>query len=482
MKRAEASVSVFLAMTITMVLSFCMVLIESARERAMLLKADIVFDTSVNCIMAEYHRMLWEEYDLFYVDAGYGGTMPNYDLVKEHLAEYVEKNLKYDGSGWLSLGYEGAAMSEVCLATDNEGADFYTQAIAAAEAMSGVSYIEQILEWLGQVQENNIFSSGIESEKESLSGRIEDVNGTEVEVKEAVWGKDKEGKPIMLEEAEYEKVDIHNPLDDILPQNLLLMQIVEDAGQISKGSVNLEDLASNRSLAAGVSKERTRSENGVKSLWNKAFFCKYARDHFPSYGDEAVSTDWQPETVATATNNTSLTYELEYLIGGKESDRDNLEAVAARILAWREADNYLCLLNNEARQLEAHAIAAASANIAVWMEPVVYQALLLYWAYEDSIQDLKVLFSGGKIPLLKFVSLEEGNGIRLNYEEHLLILLLLQDMQTLTMRSIDLIELSVRENWRHFRMDGCISLATLEGCFRDIYHKRYYVKKQLKYN
>ena len=80
MRRCEVSgsISIFLALTITVMLSFCMVLIESARENAMLLKADMIFDTGVRSLMAEYHQKLWEDYDLFYVDCSYGSSVPDY--------------------------------------------------------------------------------------------------------------------------------------------------------------------------------------------------------------------------------------------------------------------------------------------------------------------------------------------------------------------------------------------------------------------
>ena len=152
MKKAEGSVSVFLALTTTLVLSFCMVLIESARENTMLLKADVTFDTGVQCLLAEYHQALWEDYDLFYIDCSYGTDMPDYELVKHHLQGYIERNLGYDNVGWLGLQYEEVVISDVVLATDFGGKDFYMQAVEAAEASVGIPYIEQILEWLHQVE------------------------------------------------------------------------------------------------------------------------------------------------------------------------------------------------------------------------------------------------------------------------------------------------------------------------------------------
>ena len=53
----------------------------------------------------------------------------------------------------------------------------------------------------------------------------------------------------------------------------------------------------------------------------------------------------------------ALDYELEYILGGKESDRENLEAVANKLVLLRFVPNYLYLQTNSTRQAEARAAA-----------------------------------------------------------------------------------------------------------------------------
>lgn len=431
----------------------------------MLLKADVVFDTGVHCLLAEYHNVLWEEYDLFYVDCSYGQDIPSYDLTKAHLKTYVEKNLEHDMEGWLSLKYEGAEMGEVLLATDWQGTDFYFQAASAAKESVGISYIEKMLGWLEQTEKTYAIRSDVMKERADVTTALEEANGTEVEVKAAVWGKDKDGNSVLLEEAEYETIQIENPLEQILSANVLLRQVVDDYERVSERGVDISVLASHRSLAEGNTIERNETEG----LWNKVLFCKYALDHFNSFTDDVD------------VGQERLKCELEYLLGGKNSDGKNLEIVAAELLAFREIDNYLCLMQDAARQTEAHSIATLAASLAPWLEPVVYQATMLYWAYEDSVKDLQTLFQGGRIPLIKSLPLEEITGFTLDYEEYLIILLMLQGREKLSMRAMDLIELSVRTEESAFRMDACISEATLMGCFMDNYEKKYTVTKKFRY-
>ena len=46
---------------------------------------------------------------------------------------------------------------------------------------------------------------------------------------------------------------------------------------------------------------------------------------------------------------------------------------------------------------------------------------------------------------------------------------------------MDIIELDIRQEQEHFRMDGCISRGTLTGTFTDTYDKTYTITKQLQY-
>ncbi len=464
-KDTKGSISVFLALTITIMMSFCLVLIESARENTMLLKADILFDTGVNSIMAEYHQDLWEKYDLLYVDCSYAQEEPSYDKTLFHLANYVEKNLDFSEGNWLKLTYEDAVMGDVLLATDAEGLDFYRQAAAVSERNIGITYIQDFIDWYKQAESTKNLKNDMDEKKDTLSTAIEEANGTKVEVKPAVWGEDKEGNPILLEEAEYDTIDIDNPLSNILSANIILRQIVPDYNSVSAAAADISSLASNRTLAKGNA-NIIREESGI---WDKALFCNYVFSHFNTYAD------------INSGEKNDFFCEAEYLLGGQDSDAKNLEVAAAQLLLLREIDNYLFLLQDEVKQIEAHSIAAAATGLAPWLEPVVYQATMIYWAYEESITDLKTLFYGGEIPLVKTFSQGKTSNILLNYEEYLFILLMMQNKEVLTVRTIDLIELHIRKSQNTFRMDGCISKAVFVGTFSDAYEKKYTIEKALKY-
>ena len=451
MKRVRASISVFLALTITLVLSFVLILLESAREKTMLLKASVVLDAAAHSTLAEYHTLLWEVYDVLYIDASYKTDVPNYEFIKNRLQYYAEQNLKYDQTGWLSLNYIGSQFATVQLATDLEGYDFYQKAIESVDFKTGLMAIEQVATYLNTVQEHMYVADAIAQDKEKIRRQIDEANGTEV-----IWN------------GEMVRVEIENPISEKESGNALLRKLLGQQVELSQSGINLSGVVSHRNLAKGNADGLLDKEsNYIDGILEKLQYVYYADTHFQNF--------------MHLEQDKPLRYELEYLIAGKATDIQNLESVVSILLLIREADNYFFLMSNEAKKLEAHAIAASIANVATWLEPIVYQAVLLNWAYDMSIEDIQKLFAGEKIPLCKSASELLGNLGVMGYSEYLCLLLLLEDQGKLTMRSLDLIELFIRTEEKTFYADGCVANATLEGRFIDAYRKYYSVTKTMEY-
>ena len=59
----------------------------------------------------------------------------------------------------------------------------------------------------------------------------------------------------------------------------------------------------------------------------------------------------------------NLDYEIEYLIGGNETDEENLKDVVGKLLLVRMGLNYTYLMTDMGRQGEAETMAAAFAAI-----------------------------------------------------------------------------------------------------------------------
>ena len=93
-----------------------------------------------------------------------------------------------------------------------------------------------------------------------------------------------------------------------------------------------------------------------------------------------------------------LKYEMEYLLAGKKSDRENLKEAVNRVLTLRGAMNLLFLLNSPDKKAEADALAAAVSAGIVPAQLVLSFFILTIWAFGEAVLDVRTLLAGGKIP------------------------------------------------------------------------------------
>lgn len=135
----------------------------------------------------------------------------------------------------------------------------------------------------------------------------------------------------------------------------------------------------------------------------------------------------------------------------------------------------LYILSDSAKVAAAQALAAALSAVMLMpalMEPVKY-LILFAWAFVESLQDVKTLFSGGRVPIFKTAadwktgigclqnakgSLTKNEGGRgLNYKEYLQIMLFLQNAESRTERAMDIMEMDIRLTPGNaaFRIDAC---------------------------
>ena len=100
---------------------------------------------------------------------------------------------------------------------------------------------------------------------------------------------------------------------------------------------------------------------------------------------------------------TPLKYELEYILEGEGSDRENLEKVARKLMFWREASNFSYLITDTEKCKKAEAVAmllSAITGLPELEEPVKY-SILFAWSFAESISDLRILFQNGRVPIVK---------------------------------------------------------------------------------
>ncbi len=179
-----------------------------------------------------------------------------------------------------------------------------------------------------------------------------------------------------------------------------------------------------------------------------------------------------------------LQYEMEYLLGGKSSDRENLEEVMGQLLLIRQGLNLIHILSDSAKRNEARGLAAAIVGVTGLAPLVEIMAcfIMVVWAAGEAVMDLRTLFAGGKVPLWKNrdewkLSLEgllnmgkdaacpgqqETDG-GLDYENYLKLLLFLDGHQELQLRMMDLMDINLQREEDGFTVMKCVYRMKITG-------------------
>ena len=182
----------------------------------------------------------------------------------------------------------------------------------------------------------------------------------------------------------------NNPLPHIeqLKKSGLISLVFPKEKQVSQKQIRGEEQASSRALRTGRGTFPVRSD--VDEITKKLLFHEYILKKFGNAVEEEKE-------------KRSLAYEVEYLLEGKTSDQENLEAVLNKLLLIRMGLNFVYLQTDTAKQAEAGAMALALATAVAlpMLEPVVKQVLLAAWAFGESVMDLRSLMSGKRVALVK---------------------------------------------------------------------------------
>ena len=194
--------------------------------------------------------------------------------------------------------------------------------------------------------------------------------------------------------------------------------------------------------------------------------------------------------------------QVEYLLEGKGNDLDNLRGVANKILLVREAANMAYLLQDGAKRNQAGATAsliAAVLGLPELADPL--ELLILFaWAYAESVQDLRILFDGKKVPIMKTAESwntpysqlltfrnhlgdYHGGQEGMTYQEYLEAFLYLQPIERTSERLMDVMESDIRMTPGNgsFRMDGCVDAMTAEAYVESGYGYSYQIKRAYQY-
>lgn len=470
--------TVFLTLILTVMLSFSMTLIVSAGENTRRFAAECVTDIGMNSILAEYHRELLEQYNVFFTDISYGTQVIAYENMTEHLKNYINHNLQGDDlfmqgvyGNLIHMELDNIAVNGALSACEEGGISLRRQAVDAIKQDVGITYLEKTGDWLATLQSSGIMDINLLEKQKEAEKKVVELTGKKM------------GTLFEEEEQEDNAVTFYEAG---------ILNLVADREELSSREITLSQYASHRVHfeSGGLSVPESYADD----FWDELFFHEYLMSYTGHYGEENSGSAYEKKF--------GLAYETEYLLAGKAKDIDNLKAVAGQILAIRGGANLIALMQDEGKKQYVQILAFSMASLLgiPEAEEVLEELLKIIWAMAEALYDVTILLQGGRIPVIKqpeewHYSMENAlNFVRpetgqtkitdgLSYEDYLRILLCFHGKEELTMRMADVMEMNIRNTPgnENFCMDGCFEAFRVQIVYRGERDKKYTIDRTYGY-
>lgn len=408
------SITVFLSLMLAFVLAAVFSLLEGARVWGLEKRVSTDAVQTGHSLMAEYTPSLWKDYHVLFLDGRYEKDVFSIANVEDRGMLFSVENLdvfsgitgEVQAETWNLFGIhpQTLELETYELATDHGGQSFRMQAAASVKAEVGMDLLKSIYKYLTKSDE-----------------------GPKVTT------------PAVVEETEQRPEIAENPVDTIarIRENGLLGVVYRNQA-VSEKKMDLSQTIGKRELREGTWQREEASEDWATQI----LFLEYLVKNF---------SDCRGRT-----DGNTLDYELEYLVAGKGSDRENLQSVINQLTLMREVVNFVYLQSDQEKQELALAVATVigTATLSPEMIPALKQGILAAWAYAESLSDVRLLLDGQKVSLMKTqdqwhtdllhlessISGTEKQEEGLDYEQYLRILMWKTRETVLTQRAMDLIE------------------------------------------
>lgn len=499
LRRDEGQITVFLALVFLVMLGVSLCVLEGMYSFMTSSLAEDAVKGAGNYVLANYDRPLFDRYHLFFLDPRERSVME--EDGKEYLDGYVGQR------SFFRFSPESLTVTEERTAVEEDG--LYVK--------------HQIREWMkyreiARVGESlkELFSTADETRKGSALAR------TDMDQAQGAIEKEKQGGGSGADSAGGSgsqsgggsdgaaagdtggpPADTGNPdnpeetsagesglqwkeikeMLDMITQSGILLYVTDDVGALSNQELSVEGLPSEsrsadrdaadffsgalsfldvsewKELLSGLQVEKWDSS----ALVDEFYLLAYAEENFASY-------------VRIPARESALQYETEYLIAGKASDRENLKAVANRILGLRFLANYVYLSGSSEWKAASGSAAAALTGLLGFPQAKKAVEVLLTAAvsFGESMLDVHALFAGEKVPIMKDAStwnltLQNAAVLLKNkgpvkqgkrnagYEDYLKLLLAARmKRELLLFRMMDLMQANVALEEPGFLMEECL--------------------------
>lgn len=483
-KEKNGYITLYLAMILGILLSLVFVLLEGVRNKTIRTETESVMDIGLFSVFGEYHRELLKQYDLFFIDTSYGEGRPDIKRSQEHLQYYMNENFHKKGIQNLigfrdltNLNCDNVEFENYILASDNQGKVLKAQIINYMQDKKGIDAAEKILQKFEIIESENYKSVNISEEWDNADGTLKNLmDENPIEVTDPETG-------------ELIPVTLDNPADYIKGTKAqgLLGLVLPSGQEISSMVIHPEYYISHRKILkgkGGINYENSLIEDATEEI----LIQEYLLEKCGSFRSQKKKT--------------LLKYQIEYLLAGKESDLENLEAIVKKILHIREAVNFTYLISDGGKVKEADDLAwlVSSLFFSPEIKEVVKMTILYAWSYAESVKDVRILLDGNKLPLLKnhdtwntslsqllmfssCLDQYESSDSGMTYNDYLRFLLSLKSEKEILYRFMDLCEMDIRatKGNEYFQMDGCVAAVKATANVSSGYGNGYKITRTYTY-
>jgi len=514
----KGSITVFLTFIFAIMLSLVTAFIENVRVTTSGAYVATAANSALEVVFGSYNKELYDEYGLF-AYGGYDGT--GVSELEHEVMEVINQNLKYKPEKSLKTYSDLYRLNDISCVLE----DFYT--------------LDDDKVFPGQVSDY-IITSVADNAKEFVSRKVSEETGGKTSGKadkKSIVRKGAFDEAIKYEDGKYNKdnnsdsvgdsssskdngsngkgnweenssqpseEDIDkelendpaggNPLKAL--KNLInngLLSLVCDVSKVSEGIIEAEEYnntsksSDDNSSAAKFFKSFIESDESQEpdqdrliheadsvSNSGKLKYMYYAEKVLSSYIDKEYNT---------------VHYGLEYIIAGKETEKENLAYIVRRLLIIRTLVNMVYVSTNAALQSKSLATAtkiAGFTGIAPLIAGIQWLVLMIL-AFEEACIDVTALLAGKKVPLIKnlanfkmkyeeicsvshnffkrkamdYQKAEEGKiSTDISYRQYLSLLGMLVSKEKIKNRIIDIIQFDLRERFNQtFEFYDCICAA-----------------------
>ena len=425
-KYLNGSITIFLALCLTLMISVILTTVESSRRLAISAYLEGITAMAMDSVFGDYCKQLWEEYQVFSV-------VTNEIEFENSLESYITPN---SNNGFLQAVLDDVSVNELCNFTDNDGEYFIEQVLTAMKYQE-ISYIADYI-----LADSNIDYDP--SELDDLADSdIEPDDFTELDFG-SLYDMVSDANETLVDEDYEAEVDLSDTfsLDSLksimhIFDSTLIYYLVESPYDVSHEKIITKGLPSaymEKNVSVGTQKY---------TPLDKFLLCEYITNHFSSY--------------TTTVKEFAPDYQLEYIISGYDNDEDNLIECSRMLILLRFGFNVAHILTDKDKMNTLASIAETTAAIPAL--PIIIETILIcLWSIAESVIDVRDLLAGKKVALIKTaadwtLSIEnlldfdyytESNNSGengLSYNNYLEMLLYKNNSHILAARTLDLIQL-----------------------------------------